>query len=250
MSDAIDVLWLTASPSLKSFDRKLLRYLSENVEIPQPLAIAEWEYIQTQDEACSLDVAVDLLHDYLKSQDRPIHLAGHSTSGLIGLIYARRYPQKVRSLTLLSVGAQVTANWQAHYYVLRSLFSCSRKKILAQIARSMFGNTAYHKIQDLVKALEIDLNCSPSPHSLFKLVNIPPSGVEMPLMICGSRTDTIVDPQSITEWEACLKEGDRLWLCPQGHHFFHHLYPNLVGRQILSFWQSLTPCYQYLSVGV
>lgn len=38
MSNLPDVLWLNASPSLKCFDRHLLRYLSELV------AIARWEY--------------------------------------------------------------------------------------------------------------------------------------------------------------------------------------------------------------
>ena len=49
-------------------------------------------------------MAVELWHDFLTWRDRPIHLISHSTSGLVGLMYARRYPHKVSSLGLLAVG--------------------------------------------------------------------------------------------------------------------------------------------------
>jgi len=43
--------------------------------------------MSNQDKASLLDVAVLLLHDYLKSNDQPVHLIGHSTGGLLGLLY-------------------------------------------------------------------------------------------------------------------------------------------------------------------
>jgi pimeloyl-ACP methyl ester carboxylesterase len=49
-------------------------------------------------------MAVKLLHDFLTGRDRPLHLISHSTSGLVGLMYARCYPHKVSSLGLLAVG--------------------------------------------------------------------------------------------------------------------------------------------------
>ena len=49
-------------------------------------------------------MAVELLHDFLTWRVRPLHLISHSTSGLVGLMYARRYPHKVSSLGLLAVG--------------------------------------------------------------------------------------------------------------------------------------------------
>lgn len=231
----IDALWLVTSPSFKQFDNRLLRFLAKNV------SIAAWEYCQDLDEGSSSDEAVELLHNYLQFQTYPLHLVGHGTSGIVGLMYARRYPDNVRSLTLLSVGAQVAANWQAHYYVQRSLFSCSRNQLLKQMARSLLATDDRRQISALVKALEIDLNCAPSPHSLFKLASLPPGGVTMPLMACGSQTDPIVDPLSILGWREWMKEGDRLWLCPEGRHFFHNVYPHLTGEQILKFWQSVRP---------
>lgn len=65
MSHSLDALWLDASPSLRRFHQPLLQYLSQNVKI------ACWEYCQSLDEASNLDVAVVLLHDYLKQRDLP-----------------------------------------------------------------------------------------------------------------------------------------------------------------------------------
>ncbi|MCX7596578.1 MAG: alpha/beta fold hydrolase, partial [Fischerella sp.] len=110
MSNTFDVLWLNASQSLKGFDLPLLRYLSEH------LLIARWEYYQTKDEASSIDTAVTMLYDFLKSHARPVNLVGHGMSGAIALMFARRYPQQVRSLALLAVGSQPANTWHAHYY--------------------------------------------------------------------------------------------------------------------------------------
>jgi pimeloyl-ACP methyl ester carboxylesterase len=70
-------------------------------------------------------MAVKLLHDFLTWRDRPLHLISHSTSGLVGLMYARRYPHKVSSLGLLAVGWLYAINLQAHYYTHLSAFPWS-----------------------------------------------------------------------------------------------------------------------------
>lgn len=98
MSNLPNVLCLSANPNLKNFDRPLLRSLSKQI------TIAQWEYCQSQDEPSSLEVALELVHDYLQQLVSPIHLVGHGTSGLLGLLYAQQHPERVRSLTLLSVG--------------------------------------------------------------------------------------------------------------------------------------------------
>jgi pimeloyl-ACP methyl ester carboxylesterase len=231
MSKLPDSLWLSTSPSLQCFDRLLLGCLAKDI------SIARWEYYQTEDEACSLNVAGELLHDYLLALDRPVHLIGHSTSGLLGLLYARQYPEKVKSLTLLGVGVHPGIDWQAHYYVHRRLLS--RKATLKAMVYNLFGYHDECTIAKLVNILEQDLNCSLSPHSLFGHQSLLPGGVSVPLMICGCEDDTIVEPQILQGWQPWLKEGDFLWSCPQGGHFFHFFYPQQVGQSILGFWQSL-----------
>ena len=193
--------------------------------------------MQTPDEPCLLDIAVTLLHDYLKSINRPIHLIGHSTSGLVGLIYARKYPERVKSLTLLSVGVYPTVDWQAHYYVHRHLLPCSRETILRNMVKSLFGEQGRKVTQNLVKILERDLDLSPSPHSLLKRQSMVPREVSVPLMICGSCDDTITDPNLIQGWQPFLKSEDRIWECPEGGYFFHHFSPLNVAQPLLEFWQ-------------
>jgi pimeloyl-ACP methyl ester carboxylesterase len=229
--DSIDVLWLSSSPSLKVFDRNLLQVLS------QQMRVGQWEYQQSQDEASSLDQAVEVLHEYVQRLDRPIHLAGHGMGGIIGLTYARRYPQQVRSLTLLSVGAQPAANWQAHYYVQRQMIPCSQVQILAQTVRSLFGNQPPFAVKQIVMLLARDLEESPSIHSLFKLVTLPKGGVSVPLMICGSKTDPIVTLPNLRDWLTHFKPGDVLWTASAGAHFFHHAYPNETSQEIQKFWR-------------
>lgn len=230
MSVQPDALWINISPSLLRFDRFLIRHLSHQV------SIAQWEYFQNPDEPSSLDIALVLLHDYLKSCQRPIHLIGHSTSGLLGLLYTRQYPERVKSLTLLAVGVNPAINWQAHYYVMYQLLPCTRNMILAKLVQNLFGHQERNCTQNLIKLLEQDLNFSPSPHSLYQQATISPGGVSVPLMVCGSQDDLIVDSMALKGWKAWIKESDRIWECPHGYHFFHYYYPQLVARQILKFW--------------
>ncbi len=227
------VLWLSASPSLQRFNQPLLRYLASQIRVTQ------WEYCQTLDEASSLEQAVALLDDYLQECDQPIHLAGHGISGVVGLICARLNSKRVRSLTLLSVAPQPAITWHTHYYIQRQLMPCSRQQILAQIARSLFGCELPLAAKELVKMLDRDLELSPSPHSLFKLRELAKGGISQPLLICGSKTDPIVDPKMLEGWRFWLKPDDFLQQFPAGHHFFHTAHPQQVGDALLNFWQTM-----------
>jgi len=233
MSNLPDVVWLNTSPSLGCFAQPLLRYLSQH-EIT-----AQWDYCQSQDEASSLDVGVLLLHSYLKSCNQPVHLIGHSTGGLLGLLYARQYPERIKSLTLLAVGVDAAVDWQAHYYVHRQ--SLTRQALLTAMVYNLFGYQSPGTIRCLANILERDLDCSLSPHSLFQRQSMLPRGVPVPLMVCGSMDDIIIEPCALQAWGPWLKAGDRLWECPEGRHFFHYFQPQLVAKQILNFWRSLPP---------
>jgi pimeloyl-ACP methyl ester carboxylesterase len=228
-----EVIWLNTNPSFQRFDKPLTDYLSKHIPI------AQWHYYQTQDEPCSLDVALILLHDYLKYSSRSIHLIGHSTGGLLGILYAQKYPERVKSLTVLGVGVNPAVDWQAHYYALREILPCSREMILMQMVHNLFGCQSRERANSLSNILEKDLNTSPSPHSLYKRFSIPPSGVSMPLLVCGSQDDVIVDRNSLQDWRKYLKLGDRLLDLPEGRHFFHYFFPKQVGDEIITFWQSL-----------
>ena len=232
MSNTFDALWVNTSPSLKRFDQPLLRYLRQHT------AIAQWQYIQTQDEPSSLDEAVRLLQDYLQTCDGPMHLAGHGTGGLVALLYARQYPEQVKSLTILSVGTHLSLDWLAHYYFHLHLLPCDRHKVLMHVVHDLFGDQPPATAKALANRLQQDLNHSPSPNSLLKTIDISQAKVPVPMLICGSQDDLVVDQRELQEWHPWLKRCDRLWQCPGGRHFFHYFYPQIVGDQFLDFWRS------------
>jgi pimeloyl-ACP methyl ester carboxylesterase len=219
---------------LQGFDRPLLKVLSQHT------SIAQWEYAQTPDEPNSLETALVLLQDYLKHRNRPIHLLGHSTGGLLGLLYARQHPERVRSLTLLSVGVNPAVDWQAHYYTQRRLLPCNQQTILQQMVYGLLGCPPKDTREMVVKLLEQDLYQSLSPHSLARSMSLLPISVEIPLLVCGSVDDTVIDPNQLRGWQQYFHHStSRLWVCPGGRYFFHYFYPEQVSEKIVQFWSTV-----------
>lgn len=227
-----EVLWLSASPSFRRLEQALLS------ELCRDRVVAHWGYTQTPDEPSSLEVALTLLHDHLKACDRPLHLVGHSTGGLIGLLYARQYPQRVQSLTLLGVGVNPAIDWKAHYYAQLELRPCSRTRTLTQMVHTLFGPQCQHRLTGLIEMLERDLMESLSLHSLIKRCSLFPGSVPVPMMVCGGQADAIIDPAHLQSWQPWLKPGDRLWICPDGRHFFYATHPQVTAAAMLDFWQA------------
>jgi pimeloyl-ACP methyl ester carboxylesterase len=234
MSAKCEALWVNTSASLQRFDQPLLQYLAAHAEI------AHWAYRQTPDEPSGLDIPVQLLHDYLRQEERSLHLVGHGNGGLVALLFARQYPEYVRSLTLLSVGVQASLDWIAHYYFHLKFLGGCREQIFYQLITDLFGrqNPAGH--QYLSKLLRQTLATSPSPHSLIQTATVPKGQVPVPLLVCGGHDDVVVDPHEIEGWQSWLKGCDRIYHCPHGRHFFHSTHPQLVGPQILEFWHQLS----------
>lgn len=244
MSQIVDALWLNVSPPFQGFDRPLLKNLAQHT------LIAQWEYSQDPDEPTSLETALMLLHDYLQhyvgeaaSQEiRPIHLLGHGTGGLLGLLYARQYPERVRSLTLLSVGVNPAVDWQVQYYTQRRLLPCNQQTILRQMVYGLLGCPPNDTIEMLVTLLERDLYQSLSPHSLVRSMSLLPISVEVPLLVCGSVDDVVIDPNQLRGWQQHFNHAaSRLWVCPGGRYFFHYFYPQQVSEQIVQFWDTVLP---------
>lgn len=233
MSYHPSALWLTVSPSLKRFDQRLLCRMAKRA------AIARWEYIQTIDEPCSLEVVIELLYDYLHKHHshQSIHLVGHGLSGIVGWLYAQRYPTHVKSLTLLSVGANPAVNWHAHYYALRQLLPCSREIILGQMVRMLFGPRSHDITRSLIHVLEQDLDAGLALHSLVGCQEIAPTQIQPPLLVCRGAHDAVAD--AVERWHPWLKPQDSIWSCPNGHHFFHFDQPHLVETAILNHWQQV-----------
>jgi pimeloyl-ACP methyl ester carboxylesterase len=228
-------LWISASPSLKCFHRRLLHQLSKAVELEF------WEYYQTLDEGSSIEGAIQLLSQYISQSDRPIHLIGHGIGGVIALGYARLYPERVSSLTLLSVATQPAIDWHSYYYTQLKSLPSSRECVLRSIASNLFPSTCASHIHGLTERLERDLVEAPSNHSLFRLDILAAGSVKMPLMICASHDDPVISSTALSGWSSYLKPTDLIYSTNTGKHFFHHFHPELVSHQIQQFWQKLPP---------
>jgi len=232
-----DLLWLNLSPSLCPLNRPLLRQLSYRG------TVAQWDYHHSADDPALLEIPLTLLHDYLKAVARPIHLAGHGLSGVLGLLYAQRYPERVRSLTLLGVGPYPMVTWHSHYYAQRRLLPCRRDRILIKLVNDLFGPMARSMVRELVCRLEADLDSTPAPHSLICHPYLAPGSAPVPLLACGSQDDGVIAPHEFLRWQHWLQpgRGDRLWQCPQGRHFFQYSEATALARAMGNFWQSLAP---------
>jgi pimeloyl-ACP methyl ester carboxylesterase len=229
--NSIDALWLTVTPSLSCFDQPLLKQLSKTK------VIANWQYRYGLDEGGCLDNAIEMLNLYLTDREDPIHLIGHGMGGTLALLFSQRYPDKVRSLTIMGVAEQPAVTWHAYYYVQRQTFSCSPQQILVRLVRNLLGDTLPHPIGHLVAALRKDLEQGLSPHSVLKIGAIPQGGVAMPLLICSATEDPIVHLSAVVDWNKWLKPQDELFWVSGKMHFFHYFYPERLSNQIQKFWQ-------------
>lgn len=230
MVNSADALWLSVNPSLSQFDQRLCRQLNRQVQVEC------WSYHQTADEPCCLQVALGLLWEHMDQQP-PLHLIGHGLSGVLGLLYSRLRPERVASLTLLSVAADPAVDWPAHYYVLRQFLPCDREAILIQMGRLLFGYQGQAQAAAQAAQLARVLDTELASHSLAQRSCFIQGGITPPLLACFGEQDAVVDLKSQEQWRPWLKPSDRLWRCPKGRHFFHHEQPQLVGQQILDFWQ-------------
>lgn len=230
------VVGLCTSQSLRRFDLQLLRSLSRQYEI------AQWEYCQEPDEPIDLNLAIASLHEYLQTCNDSVHLVGHGIAGLVGWLYAKKYPEQVRSLTLLSVGVNLATSWHSHYYEQRQLISCSRETMLMRTAFYLFGYRDQEMLSWLANLLKQDLDNSLVPHSLYAPTYIAPTPIAVPMLVCGALDDYVIGgggENAYQKWRLHLKDSDRLWLSDQGKHFFHYSQWQAVSNQIRYFWNSL-----------
>ncbi|MGQ9836839.1 MAG: hypothetical protein ACUVRV_02440 [Cyanobacteriota bacterium] len=82
------------------------------------------------------------------------------------------------------------ATWHAHFYVQRRLLPCSREQLLIRSAKSFLAEQGWKWVRPLAMALVKELDRSPVPHSVFRVVGIPTPQVAVPVLVCGSQDDS------------------------------------------------------------
>lgn len=224
-----DVLWLNTNPYLRRFNLPIIKYLASHVSIGQ------WEYNITPDENSALHTALELLREYIILIEKPVHLIGHSSDGVLGLLLTRQYPELVKSLTLLGVGVTPEVDWVNYYYQIRKNLPCSREIALAKVAKCLFNYQNHYYQRAFVNLLDKALLHTISPHSIYEQKEILKGGVINPMMVCGSQDDLIVSGALLTQWQPHLKSEDQLFITAKGGHFFHYTCPQLIGEKIINF---------------
>ena len=224
------VLWLDAQPSLYCFNRRLARLLSESRTVRQ------WSFQHDLDESCSVETIHNLLVESLNDLDEPPHLIAHGLSGSIACLFAQRYPNLIRSLTVLSVDTQSCNHWTNHYLTMRSQLPCSRSQILSHLASALLKTDHVHVNSALSQLLEKCLDSDFISGSVVGQQSIdsltPP---DVPMLILNGEYDFVVDSGSLHRWRSVLKSGDYVDLIPQGRHFFQFSHAALVVEKINAF---------------
>ncbi len=232
MKDKPEVVIISTSPTNDRLDVALVRYLGRN------WTVGQWIYTQSDvDEGVSTYEVLFNLEDYLSSFP-PVHLIGHSLNGMLAFLYAKKFPDRVKSLTLLSVGRNMAMNWVSQYYFNLNFLPICRVCLLKQMALNLFGNRSVEELDFYINLLIKDLLYGFCPHSPLDLICVKNEPIPVPLLVCGSKNDFICDPDSLVSWQKFLKPTDSFYLFNEGRHFFHHFAVEAVGKTIETFWQS------------
>ncbi len=264
--ESLQVLHLCLSQNLRRFDVPLLQRLARHQ------VVATWEYQQSPDEGSDLALVLCALDHYLQHIDQPIHLIGHGLAGMVAWLYASRYPAKISSVVLLSVGHDLSYSWHSHYYsdyyqlFLNSLsygnhhpeisFGCPchandpdgwdkvtpddemiRPQVLQRLAFQLFGYRDRQILQWLGQLLAQDLDQCFQIHSLKERIVTATPQLPMPVLVCGAADDPIFNAAG--RWQRHLQQRDRQWISQHGGHFFHYTQAALVSQRIEDFWRGV-----------
>ena len=226
------VLWIDLQPTLHCLNKRVSQLLSRS------FAVQRWSFQHDLDESCSVDTVHELLNQTLLASSESMHLIGHGISGTIACLFAEKYPELVKSLTLLSVDTVSANHWSSHYLDMRSQFPASRKAILSHLSSLLFSNhdsRAFEALPCLLaKCLDTEfIQGSIVNHQTIDNLHVP----KVPTFILNGENDFVVDSNSRQRWSEALKSGDRHVTIKRGRHFFHFDNSQQVAQLITAFME-------------
>lgn len=225
-----EILWIDLQPTLHCLNKRVAQLLSQTAHVRR------WSFQHDLDESCSIETIHQLLYETLEASLEPVHLIGHGISGTISCLFAEKYPDLVKSLTLLSVDTLSSNHWSSHYLQMRSRLPCARKSILIHLSSMLFPQIspqASHAFPSLlVKCLDSEfIQGSILGHA--PLDNLCVSGV--PTLVLNGSDDFVVDSNSEIRWSQILKPGDRYHSVHHGRHFFQFDQASKTAQAITDF---------------
>ena len=226
------VLWIDLQPTLYCLNKRVAQLLS------RAFVVQRWSFQHDLDESCSVSTVHDLLRQTLESSSEPFHLVGHGISGTVACLFAEKYPDLVKSLTLMSVDTLSANHWSSHYLEMRSQLPSSRQALLSHLSSLLFSSTNSRAVEVfpclLAKCLDSEfIQGSIINQQQISNLNTPP----MPSLVLNGEYDFVVDNNSHDRWSETLKSGDRYVCLKKGRHFFQFDQSQMVADLITSFIQ-------------
>ena len=227
------VLWIDLQPTLHCLNKRVAQLLSRS------FAVQRWSFQHDLDESCSVATVHDLLRQTLVASPEPVHLVGHGVSGTIACLFAEKYPDLVKSLTLLSVDTLSANHWSSHYLDLRSQLPSSRQAILSHLSSLLFSNHNPRAAEVFPCLLAKCLDTEFVQGSIFNQQHISnlKAPEKVPTFVLNGEYDFVVDANSLDRWAKTLKSGDRFVCMKKGRHFFQFDQSQQVAQLITAFIQ-------------
>ena len=227
------VLWIDLQPTLHCLNKRVAQLLSRT------FSVQRWSFQHDLDESCSVATVHDLLRQTLVASPEPMHLVGHGISGTVACLFAEKYPDLVKSLTLLSVDTLSANHWSSHYLDMRSQLPSSRQAILRHLSSLLFSHQNPRAVEVLPCLLAKCLDNEFTQGSIVNQQHIPDlnSPKEVPTFVLNGESDFVVDTNSRDRWSKSLKSGDRFVCMEKGRHFFQFDQSQHVAQLITAFIQ-------------
>ena len=226
------VLWIDLQPTLYCLNKRVAQLLSRT------FVVQRWSFQHDLDESCSVSTVHDLLRQTLEASSEPFHLVGHGISGTVACLFAEKYPELVKSLTMMSVDTLSTNHWSSHYLEMRSKLPSSRQALLTHLSSLLFSSSNSRAAEVLpcllAKCLDTEfIQGSIVDHQQTSDLNVPP----IPTLVLNGEYDFVVDSKSVNRWSTALKSGDRYVCMSEGRHFFQFDQSQRVADLITAFIQ-------------
>ena len=224
------ILWIDLQPSLYCLFKRTAQNLDHHFEVKR------WSFEHDLDESCDVDIVHSLLRQTIESSSTQVHLVGHGISGTIAHLYAQKNPERISSVSMLSVDTHSTNQWTNHYHSMRSQLPCSRFHILSHLS-SLLVDRSSEQIRNIVtrllaRCLDNDFVYGSIIKSQ-KIENINKANV--PILVINGEKDFVVDKQSHDRWKNILKPGDCYQQISDGRHFFPFTEWRKTSKMIESF---------------